>query len=214
MSSIYFLCSVDSNLKNPEYSPIFSNVLNLHRSKSQNILFKLFNINLLWSLHSPVLENRKTTNIRHSTLQPPHIYYKTSQNNRNNQNDSLMLTVYKLWVLSGIFPLCYHLLVGWNRNNIWTLEDVPLYQFKLPDTVVKAQLHYTTACDNTSLYWRHKVKVNFDVVNWDTLHNALLINSTSLSLQEMTNKGQTKMLTHPPKQIQLTEASLCQMLNM
>ena len=100
-------------------------------------------------MYSPVLENRKTTNIRHSTLQPPHIYYKTSQNNRNNQNDSQMLNVYKLWVLSGIFPSCYHLLVGWNQTNIWTLEDAPLYQFKLPDAGVKTQLHYITACDNT-----------------------------------------------------------------
>ena len=126
-------------------------------------------------MYSPVLENRKTTNIRHSTLQPPHIYYKTSQNNRNNQNDSLMLNVYKLWVSSGIFPSCYHLLVGWNRTNIWALEDVPLDQFKLPDAGVKAQLHYTTACDNTSLYWRHKVKVNFDVVNWEIyIYNAYI----------------------------------------
>ena len=135
----------------------------------------------------------KQKNNKYSTFHPPATtHYKTSQNNRNNQNDSLMLTVYKRWVLSGIFPLCYHLLVGWNRNNIWTLEDVPLYQFKLPDTGVKTQLHYTTACDNTSLYWSHKVKVNFDFVNWDTLYNALLINSTSLSLQAMTSKGKQK----------------------
>ena len=162
-SSIYVLCPVDSNLKNIEDSLIFiifKNVLNLHRSKIQNTLFQLFNIYLFWSMHSPVLENRKAANIQHSALLQAHIHYKTSQSNRNNQNDLL------IWVSSGIFPSCYHLLVGWNRTNIWTMEDVLLYHFKLPDAGVKTQLHYTTANDNTSLYWCHKVKVNFDVVNW------------------------------------------------
>ena len=64
-------------------------------------------------IYSPVLKYRKTTNIRQSALPPSHTHYKTSLNNENNSNDSLVLNVYKLWVWI-IVVYFHHANISWS----------------------------------------------------------------------------------------------------
>ena len=64
-------------------------------------------------MYSPVLENRKTTDIPHSALPPPQIHHKTSPNNRNNQNDSRMFNVYKVVVYVSVVVYFRCVTISW-----------------------------------------------------------------------------------------------------
>ena len=85
-------------------------------------------------MYSPVSKNKKKTNVPQSALPLSRIHYKTSQNNRNNQNDLLMLKVYTFSV-STVAYFCRVTISWWVEieptSGHWKMFPFPILSYPI-----------------------------------------------------------------------------------